>query len=312
MSENLFGAMCTDVKQLEENEKQMEKDMKNEKKGVKMIMYMMGILLILVAVIVIFFKLPMSKTNSEFNQKAKEAITKQKIIEGSFTGEDIKDLPEPLRQYFHYCGFMRMKKPTYMKIAHKDVDFIQSGKSLKMEYIQYNFTKEPERIAYINSSLMGIPFQGLDHYLEGNGGMKGIIAKTICLFNVQGKEMNAAGLVTCLAEGILLPSFILQDYITWESIDNSHVKGTIDYYGLKVSGIFTFKESGEVYSFYTSDRILAEGNTNTMRAVDWECIVDDYREVNGIKSPNRLKAIWHEEQGDLVYFDSDQFKVTYY
>lgn len=61
--------------------------------------------------------------------------------------------------------------------------------------------------------------------------------------------MNAAGLVTCLAEGLLLPSFILQDYVTWESIDNNHVKATLDYYGLKVSGILLLMNRGHLFLF---------------------------------------------------------------
>ena len=275
-------------------------------------MYVIGILFILVGAILIFFQLPMSKTKSEFNQKAQEAINRQDIIEGSLSEEDIKELPEPLQRYFRYCGFIGMKKPTYMQITYKEVHFIQGGKPLKMDYMQYNFTTQPERVALIDASVMGIPFQGLDHYLEGEGGMKGIIAKTVNLFNVQGEEMNAAGLVTCLAEGILLPSFLLQDYVTWESIDNNHAKATLDYYGLKVSGIFTFDESEGLISFYTSDRMMADETTGTGRLVDWECVAEDYKEVNGIKHPTRLKAIWHEEQRDLVYFDTNQFKVTYY
>lgn len=275
-------------------------------------MYVIGILLILVGAILIFFQLPMSKIKSEFNQKRQEAINRQELIEGSFSEEDIKDLPGPLQRYFRYCGFIGMKKPTYMQVTYEDVDFIQGGKTLKMDYMQYNFTTQPERVAFIDASVMGIPFQGLDHYIKGEGGMKGVIAKTVNLFNVKGKEMKAAGLVTCLAEGILLPSFILQDYVSWEGIDNDHVQGTIDYYGLKVSGIFTFDESGAFASFYTSDRMMVDETAGTSRIVDWECVAKDYKEVDGIKHPTRLKAIWHEEQGDLVYFDSNQFKVTYY
>ncbi len=278
----------------------------------RIMMYVIGILFILVGAILIFFQLPMSKTKSEFNQKKQEAINRQQLIEGSFSEEDIKDLPEPLQRYFRYCGFIGMKKPTYMQVTYKDVDFIQGGKPLKMDYMHYNFTTQPERVAFIDASVMGIPFQGLDHYLEGDGGMKGVIAKTINLFDVKGEGMNAAGLVTCLAEGLLLPSFILQDYVTWESIDNNHVKATLDYYGLKVSGIFTFDESGAFISFYTSDRMMADETTGTTQSVDWECIAEDYKEIDGIKYPTRLKAVWHEEQGDLVYFDSNQFKVTYY
>ncbi len=151
-------------------------------------MYVIGILLILVGAILIFFQLPMSKTKSEFNQKRQEAINRQELIEGSFSEEDIKDLPEPLQRYFRYCGFIGMKKPTYMQVTYEDVDFIQGGKTLKMDYMQYNFTTQPERVAFIDSSVMGIPFQGLDHYIQGEGGMKGVIAKQLIYLMYRGKK----------------------------------------------------------------------------------------------------------------------------
>ncbi len=280
-------------------------------------MYLIGILLILIGGMIVFFQLPISKVKTEFNQKVDQVILKQEVVEdlpleNYFTEEDIRDLPEPLKRHFRYCGFIGMKKPSYINVDCKDVDFLLGDKKVKINYKQYNFTKEPERLAYISTSMMGIPFEGLDHFMQGSGGMKGVLAKTITLFNMQGEEMKKAGLVTYLSEGILLPSFILKDYVTWEEIDEQKVKATLDYYGLKVSGVFTFGESGEALSFYTSDRRQVDEKTGTSRGVDWECVFGDYEEQDGLKLPSRIKAIWHEEERDLVYFDSNNFILTYH
>ena len=287
------------------------------KKGVKVMMYLIGILLILIGGIIVFFQLPISKVKTEFDQKVNQAIREQEVVKDQslkdyFTEEDIRDLPEPLKRHFRYCGYIEMKKPTYMNIDCKDVDFVLGDKKVKIDYMQYNFTQKPERLAYISASMMGIPFEGFDHYLNGSGGIKGVLAKTITLFDMQGEEMKKAGLVTCLAEEIMLPSFILKDYVTWEEVDERKVKATAEYYGIKVSGVFTFGESGEAISFYTSDRMQADEKTGTSKATDWECVFGDYKEQDGIKVPSRIKAIWHEEEGDLVYFDSNNFKLTYH
>jgi len=197
-----------------------------------------------------------------------------------------------------------------IKINHNDVDFILNSKALKITCIQYNSGKIPERVALIDTSLYGIPFEGLDTYQNGVGSMKGMFAKSVVLFNQTGEAMNQSSLVNCLAESLLVPSIALQDFVVWETVDENQVKGTISYYGLSVSGIFSFDENGYLTTFITDDRIYVDTNGNAQQ-VKWSAICGDYREVNGIMQPKSLKAIWHLPEGDLVYFDGHDTVIEY-
>lgn len=174
---------------------------------------------------------------------------------------------------------------------------------LKIDYTQYNFVKELNRIAYIDSSMYGIPFEGLDTYDNGLGSMKGVIAKQFTLFHQTGKAMDQSGLVTFLAECLLIPNAALQDYVDWEAIDDCHAKATISRYGISVSGVFTFNEKGEMLSFTTDDRGVALIDDGTSKKVRWSIVCDNYKEINGTKKPTFFQAIWHYDDGDLVYFD---------
>jgi len=128
---------------------------------------------------------------------------------------------------------------------------------LKINYVQYNFVTEPNRIAYIDSSMYGIPFEGLDLYVDGAGSMKGVIAKLFTLFHQTGKTMDQSSQVTFLAESLLIPSAALQDYIFWEPIDDSQAKATMTYYGMAVSGVFKFNVQGEMLSLQpTTEELL--------------------------------------------------------
>ncbi len=51
-------------------------------------------------------------------------------------------------------------------------------------------------MALIDSSIFGIPFEGYDSYQNGTGGMKGVIAKAITLFDQTGTDMDKACLAT--------------------------------------------------------------------------------------------------------------------
>ncbi len=286
----------------------------------------------LIAGILIWFIVPYSPTKAEFVQLASYRMTKttnqggvinsgaanKGIINegvmnsGIFTNEDIAELPLTVQKYFQYCGYIGTPKMSHMNIYFEDVDFVLSPDKpkLKIKYTQYNFVEEPDRFAYIDTSLYGIPFEGIDVYQNGVGSMKGVIAKTFTLFDQRGEGMDQASLVTCLAESLFVPSMVLQDYISWKEIDDTHAEAVINYYGISASGIFTFDDNGAMISFTTNDREYADNKGNSQK-VKWSAFCGDYVEVNGIKLPSNLKAVWHFENGDLVYFDGRDIDIKY-
>ncbi|MEK6264313.1 MAG: hypothetical protein N2B06_06030 [Clostridium sp.] len=280
------------------------------KRGKKIMAWVLGVVAILILSIVMWFNISYSPMKSTFEKLTKVQILKMKPINEVFTTEDTSKLPSPVQKYFIYCGYIGTPKMSNMKAYYKNVDFVQSSKKLKIDYIHYNFVDQPERIALIDTSMKGIPFEGIDSYQNGIGSMKGVIAKGITLFNEKGDAMNKASLVDCLAEGFLMPNLLLQDYIKWEEIDETHTKATITSYGISASGIFVFDTSGAMISFTTDDREYNDGNGKTQKA-KWSAVCEDYEDINGIKYPKTLKGIWHLDTGDLIYFHSRNMVIEY-
>lgn len=282
------------------------------KRGKRIILLILGVFALLIAGTAIGFNIPYSPAQSEFAKLTSYQLTKMPIPNGMFTTEDISELPSPVQKHFQYCGFIGTPKMSCMKIDYNNVDFVLSPDKprLKIKYTQYNFVDEPERIALIDTSMYGIPFEGIDAYQNGVGSMKGVIAKVFTLFDQKGEAMDKASLVTCLAESLLLPNLALQEYISWEEIDEIHAKAAITYYGISASGIFTFDDNGAMTCFTTDDREYADTNGNTQQ-VRWSAVCADYKDVNGIKCPTTLKAVWHFETGDLVYFDGRDIVIKY-
>ena len=163
----------------------------------------------------------------------------------------------------------------------------------------------------IDSSMFGIPFEGYDYYQNGIGGMKGVIAKVITLFDQTGADMDKACLATFLAESLFAPTILLQDYITFEEITPYKIRTTITYEGQVASGIFTFNEQYEMISFTTNDRAVA-GTDGNMEYVPWSALCNDYQLAsNGIKYPTKFQAVWNYPAGDFVYFDGVISEVSY-
>lgn len=271
-----------------------------------------GVLLLVIGIITVFFNVSYSKTRAEFYKMTRILTVKTDHAEGVFSQEDISGLPIPVQKYFEYCGYLDTPKMQTMKAAYKDVKFkFGKGKpTIKIDYIQYNIADKPARIAYIDSSMYGIPFEGLDSYTAGKGSMKGVLAKLFTLFNQTGETMDKASLVTFLSECLLIPNAALQDYITWEEIDALHAKATISYYGRTASGIFAFHENGEMLSFTTNDR-EATATDGTSEKVKWSVVFSEYEETKGIKKPTGFQAIWHYDDGDLLYFDGKDVVLEY-
>ncbi len=280
------------------------------KKGKKIMYWAIGIIVFIVLGMVVWFSIPFSPLKSDFLQRKDSLISEQKPSGQVFTTEDIAGLPAVLQQYFVSCGYIGKPKMLNMKISHHDVDFVLNDKALKIECIQLNAGDKPERIALIDTSLYGIPFEGLDSYQNGVGSMKGMLGKSIVLFDQTGDEMNRSSLVNCLAESLLVPSFALTDLIEWETADEDQVKGTLSYDDLSVSGLFAFDSSGYVTAFTTDDRFYIDTNGQAQR-VKWSAIYKDYREVDGMMQPKTIQAIWHLPEGDLVYFDGRDTVIEY-
>ena len=202
-----------------------------------------GIIFVFVGALIIWFNISYFPVKKQFQNDVTSLLIDNKLLDENeiFTKEDFSDLPIAIQKYTENCGYIGTPKMSYLKMEYNDVNFSQGRDGLKLaiDYTQYNFVKEPCRIALIDSSMFGIPFEGYDYYQNGIGGMKGVIAKSITLFNQTGKDMDKACLATFLAESLFAPSILLQDYITFEEISDFKVRATITYRGQTASGIFS-------------------------------------------------------------------------
>lgn len=275
----------------------------------------LGVLLVMIGAVVIWFHIPYSPVKKQFQNDIAALLTENQlpVDNEQFTEKDFSKLPNAIQRYIENCGYIGTRKMSSLKMEYHNVDFSQgrSGPALTIDYTQYNFVNEPCRMAFIDSSMFGIPFEGYDYYQNGIGGMKGVIAKAVTLFDQTGEEMDQACLATFLAESMFAPTILLQDYITFEEISDFEVRATIRYKGQTARGIFNFNEQNEMVSFTTNDRAIA-GTDGSMEYVPWSALCGDYQlSENGIKYPTKFQAVWNYTDGDFVYFDGVISEVSY-
>lgn len=217
---------------------------------------------------------------------------------------DILQLPNTVQRYFRNCGYVGRDKIYKARIVWEDVYMkLDKTKSwTKLHCYQYNSVAEPTRIVYMKSKIAGLfSFEGRDKFQHGKGNMLIKLLKLFTIANVKGKEMDESALVTVLAETLFVPGYALQDYVTWEAINDSTANATLAFNDLKVSGIFHFNDLGEMISFDTGDRYFGQ-KAGGFSKVRWSALVGDYLEKNGIKHPSKVKTVWHFDDGDFEYF----------
>ncbi|WP_346920251.1 DUF6544 family protein [Clostridium sp. UBA7339] len=272
----------------------------------------LGAILLLVSILVIYFNVPYSRLKTNFKDylvESEENINENKKA-AKYT---LEDLPQSMQNFYSYTKLVNKVSSNHVSFNFKDADFvnIEMNKTLKIDYSEHIFGDVPTRFAFIDSSLYGIPFQGLDSFINGEGGMKGVVAKNITLFNQRGKEMNKAALVTWLAEIIFMPSQLLSGDVDIKEIDKNTVGVSITYDNIKASGIYKFLDSGELVEFITDDRALTY-NDGRLEHRKWSALYEDYKNNGDLLLPNRLKSKWHFDNEDIIYFDGTDIEYTFY
>ncbi|GAA0764876.1 hypothetical protein GCM10008908_00600 [Clostridium subterminale] len=272
----------------------------------------LGVIFLLVSTLVIYFNVPYSrlKTNlKDYLVESEENISENK----KNTKYTLENLPQSIQNFYSYTKLVNKVNSNHVSFDFKDADFlnIEMNKKLKIDYSEHIFGDIPARFAFIDSSLYGIPFQGLDSFINGEGGMKGVVAKNITLFNQRGEDMNRAALVTWLAEIIFMPSQLLSGDVDIKEIDKNTVDVSITYDNISASGIYKFLDSGELVEFTTDDRALIY-NDGRLEHRKWSALYEDYKNIDDLLLPNRLKSKWHFDNEDIIYFDGTDIEYTFY
>lgn len=272
----------------------------------------LGIIFLLVSTLVIYFNVPYSKLKTKF--KGYLAESKEIIVENKKTSKcTFKNLPQSIQDFYNYTGLVNKGDSKHVSFDFEDAHFvnIEMNKTLKINYSEYIFGGVPARFAFIDSLLYGIPFQGLDSFIDGEGGMEGVIAKHITIFNHRGKEMNKAALVTWLGEIIFMPSQLLSGNVDIKEIDKNTVAVSVAYDNIMASGVYKFLDNGELVEFITDDRALIYNNGRIEHRT-WSILYEDYKNNGDLLLPNRLKSKWHFDNEDIIYFDGTKIKYIFY
>lgn len=247
-----------------------------------------------------------------FEKERAEEILNLKIKndERLFTEEKIKNLPEPLKKYLRVSGYIN--RPI---MYNADVYWKESYIKLKpdkewtrLETRQFSSTNPLSRIAYMK--FLSMPVSGRDIYRNGRAEIKGKLFNLFTIINGKGKEVSQSALITIFCEFLFIPGYILQDYVTWEYIDEKTVGAKLSDKDINVSGIFYFDNEGLFSMFETYDRYY-KTEKGSFAKTRFSAIVDSYQTIDGIKIPKDVRIVWHLPEKDYEYYKGTIDKIIF-
>ena len=278
----------------------------------KKIMIALIVVAAIILLLAVWFNIPYSPVKTQFKNDVETRLQNAASLTGTLDSAAIANLPPLIQKYLETSGYIGSERRSHLTMEYRDVDFglgVDKPR-LKIDYTHTDFADSPDRLAFIDSKMFGVPFQGYDYYMDGKGGMKGVLAKLFTLFDQTGPEMDKACLITYLAEAFFLPDALLKDFITFTQVDKRTVEATITNKGVTASGVFHFNDAYEMISFTTNDRgqIAPDG---TIEYIPWEAQCENYKEYSdGIRRPTVFRAVWKNKDGDFIYFDGKISRVN--
>ncbi|WP_124058656.1 DUF6544 family protein [Vaginisenegalia massiliensis] len=272
-----------------------------------------GIMLIILAVLIWVFAFKSALVKEYEHDVAQFGLQSQPTNQDRIRPEDYQNLPTLIQNYLKQSGLINQPRMDAMDVRFKHVLFKMAPKQGQM-WINYRIVSQVQdlnRLALIEGSLFGIPFNGYDYMSPDKAFMKGELANHVTLFNQTGSDLVIGERLTYLSEAFLMPPALLNSAIKFETLNNHQVKGTISYQDQDLSGIFSFNDQGQMVEFVTDQRpyMDAKGHVHQYK---WKAECLDYqRDQEGRCLPTRFKASWLIDGHYFNYFNGKIDQVNY-
>lgn len=231
--------------------------------------------------------------------------------ENYFTDQDIGTLPTIVQVWLENSGALDRQ---YIQIGevHQVAELQMNPEEdiwLPATAIQYTTLNNPGFIWSVDARMnTALSFQGRDKFVDGKGHMLIKLLSLISVVDERGFRIDEGSLQRFLGEMVWFPTMALMPYITWEEIDETKVRATMEYQGGKGSGIFHFNENGDVVKF---SAFRYKDNVEGAKRHEWIMNILDHRFFEGVKVPSLMTSTWILDDGAWTWLKLEVKDVKY-
>ena len=229
------------------------------------------------------------------------------------TETDLAHLPSPVAEYVRRSG--AVGQPHVRSVHAKIHGRIRAGaNSPWMTYTgeQVNtYGTTPRRFFSMDATLFGLPIDVLHIFSGATATMRVKLCSVVPMVNAAGPDMDRAETVTLFNDlCILTPAALIDAPITWQPIDDTHIRGTFTNGSQTVTADLTFHD-GDLINFVSDDRMSTsrDGSTTPQR---WSTPIGDYRTFGARRIATYGEGHWHttDPQSQYAYLEYNLDAIT--
>jgi hypothetical protein len=225
---------------------------------------------------------------------------------------EIAELPAPVQKYLRYAGVIGRPQVWNMRVrCTGQIRPKMDGGWLDFESRQYNFFDNPARLFFIESSMFGLPFDGLHAYVGSTARMQIKVAAMFLAVDARGSEMNQGETVTMFNDMcVMAPATLIGKNIQWQSVDSLTARAIFTNRGNSISATLYFNQSGELINFTSEDKYLSEDG-KVYKRYRWSTPMKNYKDFGGAKTASYGETSWQTPDGEFVYGKFNIEEVEY-
>jgi hypothetical protein len=252
---------------------------------------------------------------AEYRRRVDAALSAPRP-DGVVSEADLATLPQAVAAYVRRSG--AIGQPRILNFRARIHGRIRSGADatwMTFTGEQVNtYGPEPSRLFIMDATLFGLPVDVLHTCLGSTATMRVKACSLVQMVNAAGPEMDRGETVTLLNDLCLLaPAALIGAPITWQSMDDSHVRATFVNGRQTVTAELAFNDKRELIDFVSDDRLRASRNGKSFLRQRWSTPVQDYRTVNSRRLFTNGEGRWHapEPEGEFTYIEFSVDEILY-
>ncbi len=241
---------------------------------------------------------------AEYRRRAAEALVVSVSTE-LVSEADLAHLPAPIASYIRRSGAIGQPRVQTMHARfHGRIRSAASKPWMSFTGEQVNtFGTMPRRLFLMDAELFGLPVEVLHAFEEGAATMHVRALSMFTMVDAAGPAMDRGETVTIFNDlCVLAPAALIDAPVTWQVVDEHHIRGAYTYGINTVTAELTFNDDHELVDFVSDDRGAASTD-GTFTPQRWSTPLAGYRSLGASRLATVGEAHWHAPDGEFAYLE---------
>ena len=232
------------------------------------------------------------------------------------TEADLAHLPAPIAEYVRRSGAVGQPcLSSFRAVFHGRIRSDVDGPWMSFRGEQVStYGHELSRVFAMDATMHGLPADVLHVFVGPSATMRVKLCSVLPIIDAAGPEMDQGETVTLFNDlCVLAPAALVDAPVDWQTLDDTHARGTFTHGAHTVSADLTFDGQGDLVDFVSDDRLQASRDGSSFAPRRWSTPLGDYQTFDTRRVATRGECRWHpmQPQSPYAYLEFTLDRITY-